>query len=124
MISQVTIPVMIKSANNLESHGEVWLRNWEKKERTLRAFKSLGICWGLAIVTVFIPLAHFILVPSFLLAGPVLFFMTISQEQVILGGKGICPKCKKEFNIVRSQVKWPISDLCNHCQTQLKIETI
>jgi hypothetical protein len=122
MKSQEEIPVHITSVRDKVSTGSVVLETWEKKERTARAFKALGISWGLAVAAVFLPLLHFFLVPLLLLAGPVAFFLVAGQGAVILGGKGECPECRREFNIVRTPVQWPISDSCNHCQAQLKID--
>jgi hypothetical protein len=116
-----SIPVQITSARDHHSEGTVSLQSWEKKERTARAFKALGFTWIGAIVAVFLPLLHFVLVPALLVAGPLLFFWVAGREQVILGGKGTCPDCGKEFEIVRSPVKWPLTDLCNHCQARVKI---
>ena len=102
--------------------GSVRLRVWQKRERTLRGLKSLGICWGLAVAAVFLPLLHFVLVPLLLLAGPAAFFWIAGQEQVVLGGSGGCPDCGKTFEIVRSPARWPLSDSCNHCRSQVTIE--
>jgi len=78
--------------------------------------------WGLGLVAIFIPLLHFVLVPLLIIAGPFAFYWVAGQEQIILGGKGECPECQREFEIARSPVKWPLSDLCNHCRSQLNIE--
>jgi hypothetical protein len=117
-----TLPVALLSNRGHSSSGSVELKIWDKKEKLVRASKALGIAWGLAIASVLIPILHFILVPLFILSGPIVFFWVASQEQVILGGKGECPECHREFEIVRSPVKWPMSDLCNHCQAEIKIE--
>src|SRR6185503_7590772 len=38
-------------------------------DRMRRALLGLGTFWGIAILCVFIPIAHFVLVPSFLIIG-------------------------------------------------------
>jgi len=121
MKSQETIQVVIEGSQGRLGSGTVEKRVFEKKERTVRAFKAWGAAWGLALVSILIPMLHFLLVPFFLISGPFIFYWILGQEQVILGGKGECPECKKEFKIVRSPVKWPITDLCNHCQAQVKV---
>jgi hypothetical protein len=119
---QNTIQVKIQGSQGKVTTGNVEHRIWEKKERTLRGIKALGISWGLCLVSVLIPLLHFILVPLFLLAGPFAFFWVTAQEQIILGGKGECPECLLTFDIARSAAKWPISDVCNHCHAPIEIE--
>jgi hypothetical protein len=121
MNAQTTLQVVISGPSGKTTQGTVAHQVWDKKERMTRGLKALGFSWGLALAAVLIPLLHFILVPTLLLAGPVVFFWIVKQEQIILGGKGECPECRKEFEIVRSAVEWPLSDLCNHCQAPVKI---
>jgi hypothetical protein len=122
MNSPQTLHVTISNIRGNTSTGTVELKVWDKKERTTRALKALGMTWGLAIISILIPILHFILVPTLILAGPIVFSWIAGQERVILGGKGTCPECNKEFEIVRSPAKWPLSDICNHCKAELKIE--
>jgi hypothetical protein len=67
---QTVCRVTLISPNEKKTIGIAQIQEWNQKERLKRALKTLGISWGLAIVSVLIPLAHFILVPGFLLAGP------------------------------------------------------
>ncbi len=41
-------------------------------QRLSRALGGLGIFWGLALIGLFIPVAHFLLVPAFFTAGIVM----------------------------------------------------
>jgi len=104
------------------SNGEIRVQFWNKKERILRALKFAGICWGGAVVSVFFPVLHFVLVPGFLIAGPIVGIFMLKQESVVLGGEGVCPSCHAFLPIVRSSYKFPISELCTHCHCGIKIE--
>ncbi|MGE0616581.1 MAG: hypothetical protein AB7P04_13175, partial [Bacteriovoracia bacterium] len=75
-----------------------------------------------AIVSVLIPLLQFVLVPSFLIAGPIVALVIMRRQGVVLGGSGDCPHCKKQMKIVRSLPRFPLTDLCDHCQQSVKIE--
>ncbi|EKD42398.1 MAG: hypothetical protein ACD_73C00177G0001 [uncultured bacterium] len=88
----------------------------------MRAIKFLGICWGLAIFSVFIPLAHFILVPGFFLGGIAGCAFYYQQQNQNLGGTGTCPDCKQFFKIEKSALTWPLEDVCAHCHVHVKIE--
>jgi hypothetical protein len=121
---QETIPVSIQGNHEQVTRGEVVHIQWDKKERTMRGLKSLGIAWGLAAATILIPILHFILVPLLLLAGPIAFFWTTNQEEILEGGSGECPDCKRKFEIIRAPVKWPLSDICNHCHSPVKINPL
>ncbi len=113
--------VTLISSDEKKTQGIVWIQEWNQKERLRRALKALGISWGLAIVSVLIPLAHFILVPAFLLAGPFVAFRIYQVVSTIAGGTGNCPNCEKEFTIVKASLKWPIHDLCSACQSSVVI---
>lgn len=104
------------------STGVIQVQLWPKKERTLRALKIGGVCWGAALISVIFPLIHFFLVPGFLIAGPVVAFFIMGQESVVLGGSGTCPECQASLPIARTSYEFPISDLCTQCQANLKIE--
>src|SRR4051794_13695731 len=81
------------------SSGEIQIQYWNKKERTMRALKMGGMCWGGAVVAVFMPLIHFVLVPALLIAGPIMFFIVAGRESVVLGGLGVCPGCSAPLPI-------------------------
>ncbi|MEO5970783.1 MAG: hypothetical protein ABIQ95_12725, partial [Bdellovibrionia bacterium] len=59
--------------------GLIRVQSWNKKERLIRAFKFGGLCWVAAGLSVFIPLLHFILVPGFFIAGPILAYFILGQ---------------------------------------------
>jgi hypothetical protein len=64
-----------------------------RPERMRRAAKAWAGCWGAAIVAVFLPVLHFVLVPALLVGGP-LYAMVMMRERVtVLGADGDCPMC-------------------------------
>jgi hypothetical protein len=87
----------------------------------VRATQALGLCWAGALVTLFIPIAHFVLVPACLLAGPAVAWHRYQQASVVLGGTGTCPACQSDLEIVRSADRWPLEELCTQCQQQVTI---
>lgn len=106
------------------SEGTVHVQKWNSRERLIRALKTLGACWALAMISVLIPLAHFILVPAFLLAGPIAAFAVYQRESMIMGGKGTCPNCDAPFTVAKGKVRWPFQDLCSQCQSQVMLEPL
>jgi len=50
-------------------------------------------------VTVFIPIAHFVLVPGFLVAGPILGWMRYRQDRAMLHVEGACPACNETMRV-------------------------
>jgi hypothetical protein len=65
-------------------------------ERMRRGLTALGIIWGLAIPAVFMPVAHFILVPSLLMIGVVVAVLRGREDVRLLGAHGRCPRCGVE----------------------------
>ena len=65
-------------------------------ERMTRVFVALGICWGLAIPALFMPVAHFILVPTLVLTGIVLAVLRGREDVRLIAARGRCPRCGVE----------------------------
>jgi hypothetical protein len=116
--------VRVMTSNGKTASGEVTLQHWDQQARMKRALRILGILWGIAVVTVFIPLAHFLLVPGFLIAGPIVAFKVYEQDRAILGGQCICPECGQAVTLVQAKDRWPLSDLCSKCQSALTVEKV
>jgi hypothetical protein len=62
-------------------------------QRFARTAAALGACWGLALVSVFIPVAHFILVPTFAISGIVIAILRAREDRRLLEVVGACPRC-------------------------------
>lgn len=116
------VKVFVKSMRGNIAEGTVQIQFWDKSMRTKRALKFLAICWALAVVSIVIPLAHFVLVPAFLIAGPIGASRFWNQTSIVLSGSSTCPDCKSALPIVRSSDQWPLSEMCSKCQTNLNVE--
>lgn len=115
------VPVQVTGSSGKVAAGEVRVKYWSMKERQLRALRFLGIFWGLSLASVLIPLAHFVLVPSLFLAGPIVAWVIYQQESAILGGESTCPECGKFLPIARKPNRWPFSDLCTKCYHNVEV---
>ena len=61
--------------------------------RVVRAATALAGLWGAAFVCVFIPLLHFVLVPTLLLLGPVMAALRLREKVSFKAVRGACPRC-------------------------------
>ena len=114
--------ISIKSNDGAANSGELTISVLTQGERLARAGKVLAICWVLAIITAFIPVAHFVLVPLFGLAGPVAAFMKYAAEEVTENAVGICPECSKEVTIELDPAdKLPKWTYCPACSKPLQL---
>jgi hypothetical protein len=70
-------------------------------ERFVRALAGLGMFWGLALVGLFIPVAHFILVPGFGVGGVVTAARRMREDRRLALVRGACPRCAaaQEFKV-------------------------
>lgn len=116
------VPVIVRSSDGKTKPGKIYIRTWNEKQRLERSLKILGVGWGMAVISIFIPLAHFILVPGFLIGAPIAAFRAHRQKSGVLGGESICPNCGEVLPLVYGANIWPLQDLCSHCQTSVTIE--
>lgn len=105
-----------------QSAGEVRIERWTRQQRLLRAARTLLACWGLAVLSVLVPVAHFVLVPALLLAGPIAAFVVARQPSAIIGGQGPCPACGELLVVSRAAERWPLDEACEACHAQVTIE--
>lgn len=97
--------------------------HYTSHDRLVRALKALGAMWGLAIVAVFIPLAHFVLVPAFLIAGPVVargrYKTSVAANDVV----GACPSCKQNTKLLLQPAdRLPMWKYCPKCNAPIQID--
>jgi hypothetical protein len=62
-------------------------------ERVGRVFAGLGMFWALALGGLFIPVAHFVLVPVFLTAGIIMAVKRSREDRRLAEVRGPCPRC-------------------------------
>ena len=62
-------------------------------QRLGRALAGLGMCWALALGGLFIPVAHFILVPTFVVAGIIVAVKRAREDRRLVLLRGVCPRC-------------------------------
>jgi len=61
--------------------------------RSGRVLGGLGMFWGLALASVFIPVAHFVLVPTFVVGGIVIAVKRAREDRRLILLRGACPRC-------------------------------
>jgi hypothetical protein len=117
-----SVPVQIRgSLEKPPTTGQVEIVTWSANERSRRALKFLGICWGIGLFCVIMPIVHFFLVPGMFVAGLVGFARLSGQESLVLGGEGPCPECGKTFHIAKATNRFPMDELCENCKASVSI---
>ncbi|MDH5229041.1 MAG: hypothetical protein OEZ58_03035 [Gammaproteobacteria bacterium] len=122
MATQEQIDVLLNAADKKSQTAHLFLTRYSASDRSKRALTALGICLLGAAVTLFIPIAHFFLVPAFLIAGPVFFVARSKQEDSKEKVVGLCPHHHKEIIIeMDASDKLPKWTYCPECNGSLQI---
>lgn len=95
-----------------------------RKELTFSSLKKLGSFWVLAVISVVIPVLHFVLVPLFLVMGVVAFFRQMKNTHFLKDGEFICPSCSRKSAIKNFYFENGKRFQCKTCHNQLVVETL
>jgi len=115
-------PIILKNNDGKTTPGEMQTTLFDHADCIKRGLQRLGFFWLLAGITLFIPLAHFVLVPGFLIAGPVVAYLTFKTSQVRDHSTGICPTCNENIKIAMdAKDELPKWTYCPACNTPLQI---
>ncbi len=103
----------------------VELRELGPHERTRRAIMGLLAWWGAMVVCVFIPIAHFVLVPGCFIMGLVTFARRITHGTVIASARATCPDCGAEQALDMKGPFHGLTDIvCRKCQRSLTVTPV
>lgn len=115
-------PITISGYQGHPTTGSVTIQEFNRDERWRRALVALAKWWSVALVSVFVPVAHFVLVPSFFLYGLWQGAKRIGTETVASDARGTCPDCGREqtFEVaMRWHTPQPVA--CRYCQRGLRV---
>lgn len=110
--------------DGVTTHGFAIRRDLSKQERFSRAAKMFGIFFGVALLTVFVPVLHFVLPPLFLIVGMVFFWTTYLETGEVLEGEYTCPNCKHKMILPKEAEDWPKEQRCGGCSFMLKTRPV
>ena len=103
-------------------HGTVTVIAYDRAARWRRALRALGKWWGIALLSILIPVAHFLLVPSFFLFGLFQFAQRLGATEVPRDARGTCPDCGTEQPLELA-ARWRVPQLvtCRQCHRGLRL---
>ena len=110
--------------NNAGAENKAILHStlYDQSEALRRALKMAGLFLLLAAVTLFIPLAHFVLVPSFLIAAIVVPMSVYKIRDASERAEGVCPTCNKEVSVkLDAKDRLPLWRYCPDCDNSLQL---
>lgn len=98
-----------------------------KAKATKKGLKVLLYTWLGALVTIPIPIVHFVTVPAAILLGPLFGFLTYRTALTrasITCPDAACPECAKSLPLAFASDVAEIERTCKGCSSALKIKTL
>lgn len=115
-------PVVLSGYHGSPTTGQVTIQTFDREQRLRRAFAGLGKWWAVALFSVFIPVAHFVLVPSFLAYGAWQFFQRLGTVELATEARGTCPDCGAGQALdLAARWRAPQPMTCRHCHRGLQL---
>jgi len=103
--------------------GELHLQVFDSRDRMRRAVLAWLVCWGLALASVPIIFAHWVLVPGFFIAGPVAAYRYYHITSVPKKITGICPSCGQALELgLETSDQLPMWRYCSACNDSLHVD--
>jgi hypothetical protein len=105
-----------------EREARIRIRRFERPARLRRAVAALGTWWAAALAAVFIPVAHFVLVPGLAVFGLFLFGQRLRTSAVVVAARGTCPDCGTEQDLdMLGPWREERGVSCRHCHRSLRL---
>jgi len=126
MAEQITRAIRFKSQKNGESStAEMHVIIFSQQEQKIRALKSMMIFWAIAALCILIPIAHFILVPGFLIGGIIVASRRWKVKEEGIEATGSCPACHNNICIkLDKSAELPQWKDCPECTDPLELQAV
>lgn len=123
-----TLTMLLKKTVHLygapgeEGEAEVEIDVWSTRKRLGNALVKLVSCWIAAALAIFIPVAHFFLMPAFFIAGIVGAWFSGRRKGIVVGTNAKCPRCATSLDLNAAPSCLAIYRTCNICHQQIFVE--
>ena len=119
--------VHIKGNDGQVTSGSLQTTHYDHGECVKRALMKLGLFWLLALGSLPIIFAHWVLVPGFFIAGPWMAYRTFQVKYTHNHVQGLCPVCQEDVEIKLEAgdelPKWTYCPGCNAPLHLLEIDS-
>ncbi len=121
-MSEILEEVIELHARRQTSGGILYTQYFNHRERWRKAVRALLMTWLLAIVSLLVPMLHFVLSPVLLIAGPLLAWHQYRLKQYTLAAEGECPLCHQFIRIeLESRTQLPHWNICPQCNDPVQL---
>lgn len=116
------VPASLSAFGASPQPARVSVRTPTPGQRLTRAARALVTFWAVAAGCVFLPVLHFVLVPTFAVIGLVMGAARLRDQQTVTRVHGECPRCGREQDFAsgnRLAATWALD--CPACHTNLQL---
>ena len=99
MAKTLELPVKLISASGQQHMGAFCWKEFDNKDRLVRAAVGAGICLAIGAVTLPIPIVHLIVSPTLLAAAPIVAYLRYRVVNLPFVVAGKCPNCNQGIKI-------------------------
>lgn len=104
-----------------EAAGSLRVLHFSTRDKGRRAMKTALVCFLIAFVCVFIPGAHFVLVPLVLLLTPFVVARSYRINTRVLDSNVTCAICGGALTQLTSQEVFPMYETCISCRRENRL---
>lgn len=127
MPAEKTQSVVIKGTGKegeaVETQGSFHYVEYDNNDRMKRAAMAWVISWALALASIPLIIAHWVLVPGFLIAGPFMARRYYRIERSARKVTGPCPVCGQECDIkLEGNESLPLWSYCNPSRDPVQVQ--
>jgi hypothetical protein len=123
-MSKLLVEVLVLSDADKKTTAEIQVETCEFGSRLQMGFRKGAKLWGAALLSVFVPVAHFILVPLFSVLGFVTLYFHLGKGLLLRQDLLECPNCREKFKINEQSFNWPLRPECPLCKAVLLIRPV
>lgn len=113
----------VESGGGESTSVKFHLHYWDKQQARIKGFLWAAPFLLGGLLTIFIPIVHFVSVPASLIIAPVIY-LTVSKlfaSGVSFSGRAQCPACHKQVKFSGSTDEFPSYVNCPECRGALKV---
>jgi hypothetical protein len=116
------IETLANVSDDRRSEGFVEVELFHQSDRMKLVLKKLAIFWSISVLSILIPVFHFVTVPLFFFLGIFFAYKSSKSEGKVLSGETTCPHCQNKVIVKEAELQWPLSEICQNCARVLRIE--
>ena len=116
------IPIQAHVSDERRSEGYVTVVYSSPAGRVKQALKKLALFWLGSLLSILIPVVHFVSVPVLFGLGIFFAYRSYKSEGQVLEGLTRCPHCQNEVPIKPAELQWPLTEICQNCARVVRIE--